>query len=297
MEPAVRSYADARGLTVHTAAPGTLVDVLTQDTRSKDPSVVFADLRYCGLETVDQTLDRLHQHTVRGKAAPPRAGIVLVDPLARDALKDERVTQVLRPERWNADSLRAWPECPFDTLDKRHRLTEATGGWPSLVERTVDYATRGGFTLEAAVETIQAQYAQEEVAGNHLDRAELTPEMRGLLAEWVWLAQNHVLLPLLDDARDQFTTTVRLRARVPLARLAQDYGPRLEPAAAPEPADSAVAMMELGAMWSAHCDGVITLSPAERRRLRVLREARNRLAHRVPLDGDRLRRLVEELCR
>lgn len=184
MEPAVRSYADARGLTVHTAAAGTLVDVLTQDTRSKDLGVVFADLRYCGLETLDQTLDRLHQHTVRGKAAP-RAGIVLVDPLARKALKDERVTLVLRPERWNSDSLRAWPECPFDTPDKRRRLTEATGGWPSLVERTVDYATRGGFTLEAAVEAIQAQYAQEMVARNHLDRAELTQDMRGLLAEWV----------------------------------------------------------------------------------------------------------------
>ncbi|MFF8830309.1 hypothetical protein [Streptomyces sp. NPDC015131] len=117
------------------------------------------------------------------------------------------------------------------------------------------------------------------------------------VAARVWLAQNHVLLPLLDDARDQFTTTVRSRARLPLARLAQDYGPRLGPVAAPEPADSTVAMMELGAMWSAHCDGAIVLRPSERRRLRVLREARNLLAHRVPLDGDRLRHLVEELCR
>lgn len=185
LEPAIRSYADARGLTVHTAAPGTLVNVLTQDTRSKDPSVVLVDLRYCGLDTLGQALDRLHQHTARGKTAPPRAGIILVDPLARDVLKDERVTQVLRPERWNADSLRAWPECPFDTPDKRRRLIEATGGWPSLVERTVDYATRGGSTLEAALETIQAQYAQEEVARTHLDRAELTPDMRRMLAEWV----------------------------------------------------------------------------------------------------------------
>ncbi len=32
------------------------------------------------------------------------------------------------------------------------------------------------------------------------------------VAARAWLAQNHVLLPLLDDARDQFTTTVRLRA-------------------------------------------------------------------------------------
>ncbi|ARQ68820.1 hypothetical protein [Streptomyces marincola] len=185
MEPAIRSYADARGLTVHTAAPDTLVDVLTADTRGKGPSVVFADLRYCGMETLEQTLDRLHQHTVRGKAAPPRAGVVLIDPRAQEVLRDERVTRVLRPERWNADSLRAWPECPFDTPDKRRLLIEATGGWPSLVERTVDYATRGGFTLEAALEAIQAQCAKGEVARTHLDRVELTPEMRSLLATWV----------------------------------------------------------------------------------------------------------------
>ncbi|MER6140835.1 hypothetical protein ABT174_12325 [Streptomyces sparsogenes] len=117
------------------------------------------------------------------------------------------------------------------------------------------------------------------------------------VAARVWLAQNQVLLPLLEDARDQFTATVRLRARVPPTRLAQDYGPRRGPGTAPEPVDSAVAMMELGAMWSAHCDGAIALTPAERRRLRTLREARNLLAHRVPLDGSRLQLLVEELCR
>lgn len=185
LEPAIRSYADARGLTVHTTTPDTLVDVVTRDTRGKDPSVVFADLRYCGLETLGQTLNRLRRHTVRGEAAPAHAGIVLVDPRAQDVLKDERVSQVLRPERWNADGLRAWPECPFDTPDKRRRLMEATGGWPSLVERTVDYATRGGFTLEAALEAIQAQYDQKEVARAHLDRVELTPDMRNLLTDWV----------------------------------------------------------------------------------------------------------------
>ncbi|MER6140833.1 hypothetical protein ABT174_12315 [Streptomyces sparsogenes] len=45
MEPAIRSYADARGLTVHTTTPDTLVDVLTHTTRGKDPGVVLADLR------------------------------------------------------------------------------------------------------------------------------------------------------------------------------------------------------------------------------------------------------------
>ncbi|MFI1417010.1 hypothetical protein ACH4VX_03300 [Streptomyces sp. NPDC020731] len=125
-------------------------------------------------------------------------------------------------------------------------------------------------------------------AGNLADR--LLDEVPHELADFL-------LLPLLDDARDRFTTTVRPRGRVPPARLTQDHGPRLEPGAAPEPSDSAITRMESGAMWSARCDGVVTLSPAGRRRLRILREARNLLAHRVPLDDDRLRRLVEELCR
>ncbi|MDH6624771.1 hypothetical protein M2271_002575 [Streptomyces sp. LBL] len=95
---------------------------------------------------------------------------------------------------------------------------------------------------------------------------------------------------------DQFTSTVRHRARVPLARLAQDYGPQRGPGTAQEPA-ATVDIMELGGMWSAHCDGSIALTPAERHRLRTLREARNLLAHRVPLDGNRLQFLVDELCR
>ncbi|MFF2326750.1 MULTISPECIES: hypothetical protein [unclassified Streptomyces] len=183
--PAIRSYADARGLAVHTAAPDTLVDVLTRTTHSREPSVVVADLRYCGLDTLRQALERLRQHTVGPKGAPSRAGIALVDPRAQEVLWDERAARVLRPERWNADSLRAWPECPFDTPDKRERLMEATGGWPALVERTVDLATRGGATLEAALETTRAQYSREGVARDHLDRIELDRSMRDLLAAWV----------------------------------------------------------------------------------------------------------------
>lgn len=183
--PAISSYADARGLVVHNAAPDTLVEVLTRTTRSREPSVVVADLRYCGLDTLRQALERLRQHTVGPKGAPPRAGIALVDPRAQEVLWDERSARVLRPERWNADSLRAWPECPFDTPDKRERLMEATGGWPGLVERTVDLATRGGATLETALETTRAQCSREGVARDHLNRIELDRGMRDLLVAWV----------------------------------------------------------------------------------------------------------------
>lgn len=186
VEPAVRSYADARGLTVHIAAPDTLVDVLTRATRDKNPGVVVADLRHRAPETVGEALERLYQHTVGGaKGTPQRPAIALVDPGARDALGDERAVRVLRPERWNTDSLRAWPECPFDTPDKRRRLMETTGGWPSLVERTVDLATRGGATLEAALEATRTRFSQESVARDHLDRVELDDRMRELLAAWI----------------------------------------------------------------------------------------------------------------
>ncbi|MGY5059233.1 hypothetical protein ACWDFR_35090 [Streptomyces sp. 900105755] len=118
-----------------------------------------------------------------------------------------------------------------------------------------------------------------------------------VVAARVWLAQNHVLLPLLDDARERFAATVRLRARVPLPRLAEEYGPRRDPEAAPEPPGDLVDTLELGAMWGAYRDGAIALTPRERHRLRNLRDARNLLAHRTPLDGDQLHHLIEELCR
>jgi hypothetical protein len=117
------------------------------------------------------------------------------------------------------------------------------------------------------------------------------------LAARVWLAQNHVLLPLLDDARERFTATVRLRARVPLPRLAEEYGPRRNHDGAPQPPGDLVDALELGAMWGAHLDGVIALTTRERHRLRTLRDARNLLAHRTPLDGNQLHQLIGELCR
>jgi hypothetical protein len=46
----------------------------------------------------------------------------------------------------------------------------------------------------------------------------------------------------------------------------------------------------------AHRDGAVALTPQERHRLRTLRDARHLLAHRTPLDGDHLRRLIKELC-
>jgi hypothetical protein len=185
MGRAISSYAEARGLTVRSASPDTLVNVLTSAARGKGPSVVVTDVRYSGPETLRQTLERLRQHTTGAKGAPSRTGIALIDPRAHEVLRDDWGARVLQPERWNADSLRAWPECPFDTPDKRRRLMEATGGWPSLVERTVDLATRGGATLEKALATIGDRHTNDDDARSHLERVELDREACDLLATWV----------------------------------------------------------------------------------------------------------------
>ncbi|MBZ9644624.1 hypothetical protein [Streptomyces sp. PSKA30] len=82
-----------------------------------------------------------------------------------------------------------------------------------------------------------------------------------------------------------------------MPRLAEEYGPRRGPGAVPEPPGDLVDTMELGAMWGAHRDGAVALTPRERNRLRTLRDARNLLAHRTQFDGDHLHRLTQELCR
>ncbi|MGA5111923.1 hypothetical protein [Streptomyces pseudogriseolus] len=117
------------------------------------------------------------------------------------------------------------------------------------------------------------------------------------MASQVWLAQNHVLLPLLDASRERFSDVVRANARIPLQRLAGQYGPRRAPDEGGVPPSTLIATMEVGAMWGAFRDGAIALTQRDRRHLRILRDARNRLAHRTPLDGEGLQTLIKELCR
>lgn len=119
------------------------------------------------------------------------------------------------------------------------------------------------------------------------------------VATRMWLAQNRVLLPLLDDAREEFTEVIRRRSRLPPGHLAGQYRPRPAgtAATASDTAAGTLMGMELGAMWAAHVNSQVRLTRPEADRLRVLWDARNRLAHRTALDGARLKRLVTELCR
>lgn len=114
---------------------------------------------------------------------PHRTAVLLVDP-AELGEKDDLITCVVRPERWTADSLRAWPECPFDTPDKRRRVIELTGGWPHLLERTVHRITREGSTLEAALEDARYFIGQRDFARGHLERVGIDTGLAEVLTEW-----------------------------------------------------------------------------------------------------------------
>ncbi|WP_345437037.1 hypothetical protein [Actinoallomurus vinaceus] len=127
------------------------------------------------------------------------------------------------------------------------------------------------------------------------------PDLAQTVKTRLWLAQNRVLLPLLDDAREEFTEVIRHRSRLPAPQLVERYRSRpvgTSPAFSANGGTAEALMgMELGAMWGAHLNSHVRLSRTEADRLHVLWDARNRLAHRTALDDRRLKRLVTELCR
>ncbi|MFJ9642178.1 hypothetical protein [Streptomyces sp. NPDC101206] len=180
---AVKSYSTARGLEFREAPPGAPPQALTKDTDGR-PSLILADVRGLGSAEVADWATSLHAHTSLPEGGVPhRTAVLLVDPAALGQ-KDELITSVVRPERWTADSLRAWPECPFDTPDKRRRVIELTGGWPHLLERTVHRIAREGSTLEAALEDARDFIRQRDFARVHLERVGLDARLTGVLAEW-----------------------------------------------------------------------------------------------------------------
>ncbi|CAL9614917.1 hypothetical protein SUDANB120_05728 [Streptomyces sp. enrichment culture] len=183
VEAAVKSYANARELAVRKAGPDTLADAIAQDGGAGSPSVFLVDLRGRPAAEAAACAEALHAHTTPGKGLPHRAAVLLVDPDV-PVRQNKFVAAVVHPERWNADSLRAWPECPFDTPDKRRRVIELTGGWPNLLERTVHRIAREGSTLEAALEDARGFTGQAGFARSHLARVGLDDGVVAVLAEW-----------------------------------------------------------------------------------------------------------------
>ncbi|MEU8543852.1 hypothetical protein AB0C52_28325 [Streptomyces sp. NPDC048717] len=180
---AVRSYSTARGLDFREAASDAPPRTLAEEAGGR-PSLILADLRGRGSAEVTAWAKALHAQTSAAEGqVPHRTAVLLVDP-AEFGPQDERVTCVVRPERWTEDSLRAWPECPFDTPDKRRRVVELTGGWPHLLERAVHRITREGSPLEAALEATREFVGRPEFARTHLERVGLDTRLTDVLTEW-----------------------------------------------------------------------------------------------------------------
>ncbi|MFJ1757266.1 AAA family ATPase [Kitasatospora sp. NPDC088134] len=181
---AVETYAAARDLTVvRTSGP----DLPGHIDRGAD-HLLLVDLRGAADSDLDNALALLHATApgTQGPAGGERRAVLLVDPAGVRG-RSGVLGNAIRLERWSADSLRAWPECPFDTPQQRQAVIEATGGWPVLVEMVVHQITRTGAGLESVLEKIRAMTATPEYGRTHLEHVGLDTGMAQLLTQWTQL--------------------------------------------------------------------------------------------------------------
>jgi hypothetical protein len=113
------------------------------------------------------------------------------------------------------------------------------------------------------------------------------------LDKLVWQAQNRVLLPLIDEVRLGFIELLPRIAVRGIARLVDTYVRQSLRGANGSAAD--LASMELGELYDAAVHRDIDLTEVQFRQLRTLRRARNKLAHRTPLDDVLLQDLLAAL--
>jgi hypothetical protein len=241
---------------------------------------------------------RLDTATVVALSRPP-----LDSPIARkqlfEAVAQATITEICGPFLDIASTLAArWADgCPETLPDALHDVIEA-GPAPEASLLSDQPLARGpGAHPDETLLPAWNAAAVESWDGRLRRHPAHFLDNEHAMASQVWLAQNHVLLPLLDASRERFTDIVRANARIPLQRLAEQYGPRRDPDEGGVPPTTLIETMEVGAMWGAFRDGAIALTQRDRRHLRILRDARNRLAHRTPLDGEGLQTLIKELCR
>ncbi|MFB7470343.1 hypothetical protein [Kitasatospora sp. NPDC056184] len=184
---AVEAYAAARN-TVVVRSNGPALKQLTAAPLPAD-QLILADLRGCGQDQLTEALALLGVGAGTGSEGPgagARRAVLLVDPAGVHGRSDA-IGNAIRPERWSADSLRAWPECPFDTPLQRRQLVEATGGWPSLVEVIVHQVTRSGTPLETALAKFRSMTETPEWGRAHLRRIGLDSHLAHLLTGWTQL--------------------------------------------------------------------------------------------------------------
>ncbi|MER5307830.1 hypothetical protein ABT034_08585 [Streptomyces sp. NPDC002773] len=197
---AVTAFAVNRGVDVVPYTHGEDLAALLKSRRRK-AHVIVADLRGAAPAELRETVralfvhagpaaDRLVRQTERRSGGNEnRSVVVLADAaglaeLAADDGHEELSVRWLRPERWTADALRAWSECPFVSREDRDRLVAATGGWPRWMEAAVTDVSVHGATLDNAVERIRALIAGPRNIEEHLRLSGLDTRDLDLLAAW-----------------------------------------------------------------------------------------------------------------
>ncbi|SHG26061.1 ATP-binding protein [Streptoalloteichus hindustanus] len=194
---AVRVYAKLREIEVRTATATDVEKAVASARKSEGPAVVVADLRGVADSDVAQVVTRLSTPVAELRL---RAAVVLVDPDSASSVAGYAGTEPVLPTRWSEDSIRGWPECPFNTPAQRRELIEATGGWPDLVENVIQQVISRGATMPQALAAIRRIADQPALAADHLDKVGLGPELRRRLDGWVDYFEPGEVVPPADVA-------------------------------------------------------------------------------------------------
>ncbi len=216
--------------------------------------------------------------------------------LIRHALRRETVVQTAGPDLGLAVELaKVWSGRAGELASALRECCPADG--------TVEQGSHGRSTPGAAYAPLPENGLREAWSAGLVDswEGQIRHSLRSRagrsggteLDKLVWQAQNRVLLPLIDDARVGFVELLPRIAVRGVTRLVDTYVRRSLRDANGSSADPA--SMELGELYDAAVHRDITLTDDQFGRLRTLRRARNKLAHRTPLDDALLQDLLGAL--
>ncbi|MER7035583.1 hypothetical protein, partial [Streptomyces albidoflavus] len=213
MRQAVSAFAENRGVEVLKHSHGDDLTALMKERRRK-AHLLIADLHGSSAEELRKVVQALLNHAGpasdelvrqavgRTGSTANRAAVVVADAVTVAELVappgEELSVRYLRPERWTADALRAWSECPFVSREDRSRLVAATGGWPHWMEAAVTDVSVHGATLDQAVERILAMIAKPANSDQHLRSSGLDSRDLDLLADWTRYFEEGQGVPLDD---------------------------------------------------------------------------------------------------
>ncbi|WP_309110745.1 hypothetical protein [Saccharothrix sp.] len=190
---AIKDYAELRGSKVEVyATAADIAKAVTNAARRKKATVLVADLRELPFTEVNQVVARLL------KEKP--ASAVLVKPEVADQVAALAGVEVVQPARWTSSSLRSWPECPFDVVQARVRLIDATGGWIELVEEVIANVEVRGATQAQALDRVLKLQADPQWAAAFLTRTELTSTALARVDKWASYVDPGEPLPPVDVA-------------------------------------------------------------------------------------------------